>query len=158
MLTHYRARRRLGAYLDGALDDADNRWTERHLTTCAACQAEVEQLRRLKTLIADASAVPEPDWTGFFPGIVRGIEDERRAAATPARAPARRWWPQWAMGGAALASLALGFVLWQGTGIPAEAAVVVTDADTENPGGTVMVYSAPEKDLAVVWVFDGETR
>jgi anti-sigma factor RsiW len=159
VLTHYRARRRLGAYLDGALEQADARRVERHLTACSACQDEVAQLRRLKSLIAEASAVPEPDWTGFFPGIVRGIEDERRAATTAVRrAPARRWWRQWAMGGAALASVALAVVLWQGARVPAEAAVLVTDANTENPAATVMVYSAPEKDLAVVWVFDSEAQ
>jgi anti-sigma factor RsiW len=159
VLTHYRARRRLGAYLDGALDPGDAGWVERHVAACGTCRTEVDQLRRLKTLVAAASAaVPEPDWTGFFPGIVRGIDEERRAATAVPRARARRFWPRWAMGGAALASAALAFVLWQGGSGPgsAEAAVLVSAADTEQPGATVMVYSAPEKDLAVVWVFDGE--
>jgi len=158
VLTHYRARRRLGAYLDGALPDTDARWLERHLAGCVACQGEVGELRRVKALVVQVAAVPEPDWTGFFPGIVRGIQDEHRSAA-PAPAPhVRRLWPQWAMGGAALASAALAFVLWQGGGAPgtAEAAVLVNGANTENPGATVMVYTAPEKDLAVVWLFDGE--
>ena len=157
MLTCYRTRRRLGAYLDGALDDVQTRAAERHLTGCATCQAEVAQLRRLKTLVAEVSAVPEPDWTGFFPGIVRGIEDERRAVAAPQR-HARRLWPQWAVGGAAVATAALAFVFWQGGRVPpaAEAAVQVHAANTENPGGTVMVYTPAEKDLAVVWVFDSD--
>ena len=119
----------------------------------------MEQLRRVKALVAEVAAVPEPDWTGFFPGIVRGIQDERRGVA---EAPVRRtWrlWPQWAMGGAALASLALALVLWQGGYIPgsAEASVLVNGANTENPGATVMVYTSPEKNLAVVWLFDGES-
>jgi anti-sigma factor RsiW len=156
VLTHYRARRRLGAYLDGALPEADARWIERHVAGCAVCHAEAGQLRRVKALVVEAATIPEPDWTGFFPGIVRGIEDERRAVAPAPRA--RRLWPQWAMGGVALASAALALVLWQGGQRPAtaEAAVLVNGANTDNPGATVMVYASPEKDLAVVWLFDGD--
>jgi len=36
---------------------------------------------------------------------------------------------------------------------PSEAGVMVTSARTEDPRGTVMVYSTPEQDVAVVWVF-----
>ena len=154
MLTCYRARKRLGAYLDGALGEGDARWTERHLAGCATCQGEVAELRRVKALVAEAvAAIPEPDWTGFFPGIVRGIQDEQRAPA-PSRSVSH-WWPRWAMGGAAVATAALALVLWHGGRgpLPAEASVSVTDADTEDPGATVMVYSSAEKDLAVVWLF-----
>jgi anti-sigma factor RsiW len=157
VLTCYRARKRLGAYLDRALDEKDARWTERHLGGCASCQQEVAALRRIKALVAAAaSAVPEPDWTGFFPGIVRGIEDERRAGTTAPPMRVRRLWPQWAMGGAALASIALAFILWQGGRTPgsAEAGVVVHAAETERPDATVMVYTPHGQDLAVVWVFD----
>ena len=38
---------------------------------------------------------------------------------------------------------------------PAEA-VIVNAANSEHPGASVMVYSPPERDLAVVWVFDSE--
>jgi anti-sigma factor RsiW len=153
-LTCYRARKRLGAYLDGALGEQDARWTERHLATCSACRAEVDQLRRVTALVVEASSVPEPDWTGFFPGIVRGIEDEERAPAPAASQRGWRWWPQWAMGGAAVVTAGLVLVLWQGGSVPdpAEASVRVTAADTEDPGVTVMVYSSAEKDLAVVWL------
>jgi anti-sigma factor RsiW len=157
VLTCYRARKVLGAYLDGALGEGDARWTERHLAACAACQAEVAQLRRIKALIAETAAVPEPDWTGFFPGIVRGIQDEQRAEA-PEPARAWRWWPQWAMGGAAVATAALALVLWHGAGVPlpAEASVRVHAADTDDPGATVMVYTSAEKDLAVVWLLSSD--
>ena len=161
MLTCYQVRRRLGAYLDNALDGGDARWVERHLTGCPSCQGEIGQLRRVKALVAAAAAaIPEPDWTGFFPGIVRGIEDERQGVAPAPIRPVRRFWPQWAMGGAALASLALVFVLWQGGRLSdgAEAAVLVNGANTEDPAATVMVYSSPEKDLAVVWLFDSDER
>ena len=37
---------------------------------------------------------------------------------------------------------------------PPAAAISVSSADTDHPRGTVMIDSPPEKDLAVVWVFD----
>ena len=157
-LSCYRARKRLGAWLDGALSAADADWTKRHVAGCERCGAEVAELRRMKTLVAEVAAVPEPDWTGFFPGIVRGIQDERSA---PAVAPRRPWWgfsTLWAMGGAAVAAAALAVVLWQGGHMPApaEASVLVNSAESESPGATVMVYTPPSKDLAVVWVFDND--
>jgi anti-sigma factor RsiW len=158
VLTCYRTRRRLGAYLDGALGEDVAHSTERHLSGCTTCQGEAAELRRVKVLVLEASAVPEPDWTGFWPGVVRGIEDARRGAA-PAR-PRRvlRFWSQWAVGGAAIAALALALVFWQGARgpVPAEAGVLVNAAATEHPGATVMVYAPPEQDLAVVWIFDSD--
>ena len=98
----------------------------------------------------------EPDWTGFWPGIVRGIEDERHRVVPASPRPAWRLWPQWAMGGAAVAALALSLVVWQGARgpVPAEAGVLVHSANTEHPGGSVMVYTPPDQNMAVVWVFD----
>ena len=60
------------------------------------------------------------------------------------------------MGGAAVAALALAFVSWQGARgpVPAEAGVLVSSADTEHPTATVMVYTPPDRDMAVVWLFD----
>jgi len=158
VLTCYRVRRRLGAYLDGALPAGETRWTEQHVTSCASCQREVGQIRRIKTLVAEASAVPEPDWTGFWPGIVRGIEDERRRVVPAPPRPAWRLWPQWAMGGAAVAAVALSLVVWQGARgpVPAEAGVLVNAAHSEHPGATVMVYAPPDRNMAVVWVFDSD--
>ena len=51
-------------------------------------------------------------------------------------------------------------ILWQLPRSPfipqAAAAISVTSADTNHPSGTVMIYSPPEKDLAVVWVFSDD--
>jgi anti-sigma factor RsiW len=149
VLTCYRTRRQLGAYLDGALGPDGVRLTERHLSSCATCQGEIGQLRRVKRALAESAAVPEPDWTGFFPGIVRGIAQQRVTPAPARRRPAFAFWPQWA----------LAFVIWQGGRVPvaAEAGVHVAAATTEHPSATVMVYTPPEKDLAVVWVFDSDS-
>jgi hypothetical protein len=98
----------------------------------------------------------EPDWTGFWQGVVRGIEDRREVRPVPER---RRWWqsdwrPRWALGGAMAAMvMAVGVWMFAPGPRPSEAGVVVTSASTEAPGGTVLVYSTKEQDVAVVWVF-----
>jgi hypothetical protein len=113
-------------------------------------------LRRLKGLMRRTLAPPEPDWTGFWQGVVRGIEAGREARPVPA---ARRWWqpawgPRWALGGALAAALLTTIGVWQWMPSPhLDAGVLVTSATTDDPRGTVMVYSTPEQDVAVVWVF-----
>ncbi len=95
-------------------------------------------------------ASPEPDWTGFWPGVVRGIQDVRQPAIVAKR---RRWKPRWAVGGTAVAAVTLSMVLWFGNWPSgSEESAVVTSAETQYPGGT-MVYHTPDK-VAVVWVFD----
>ncbi len=158
MLTCYRTRRRIGAYLDGALDEGVARSTAAHLETCEECGREATQLRCLHAALQRTLTLPEPDWTGFWQGVVRGIEDHREP--TPVRA-GRPWWvpawrPRWALGSAlaAAALVSLGVWQWAPPGAPpAQAGVLVTSALTEDPRGTVMVYSTPEQDVAVVWVF-----
>jgi len=128
VLSHYLNRRRLGAYLDGALDEETARSTAAHLATCGVCQREAEGLRRLRLLLQRDSAVADPDWTGF-------------------------WGPQWALGGALAAALLLSIGVWQfvPSGSPQDG-VIVRSASTGDPRATVMVYGPPERDVAVVWV------
>lgn len=153
MLTHYLTRRRLGAYLDGALDDATARATAAHLVTCAVCRGEVEGLRRLRALLHDTLAAAEPDWTGFWPGVVRGVDAAKSARPVPV-ASRRAWWrPQWALGGALAAALLVSVGVWQfGPGGAPQDGVIVRSASTGDPGAIVMVYGPPERDVAVVWV------
>ena len=157
MLTCYRTRRRLGAYLDGALDQETARSTSTHLASCGGCQREVGELRHLHGLLVGNLTPAQPDWTGFWQGVVRGIEDQREVRPVPAR---RSWWPailghRWAFGSGLAAALLLMVGVWQySVGVrPSEAGVLVTSAATDDPRGTVMVYSTPEQDVAVVWVF-----
>jgi hypothetical protein len=100
----------------------------------------------------------EPDWTGFWQGVVRGIEASRREA--PVRAQPGWLQPKWALSGVLAAALLVSVTFWQinpwqltkrHTG--PEGRVLVTSADSEDPRATVMVYSTPEQDVAVVWVF-----
>ena len=148
MLTCYRTRRRLGAWLDGALEAGTARSTAAHVAACGVCQREVGELRRLHTLLSRTASVRDPDWTGFWPGVVRGIQDRRTVA--PVRSTSRRWRPQWAVGALA-AALLVSLGVWQFTP-GTEPGVLVSSASTGDPRATVMVYGPPERDVAIVWV------
>jgi anti-sigma factor RsiW len=154
VLTCYRTRKKIGAYLDQALDAETASATAAHLASCEGCRREAETLRRLHALLQRNLAPAQPDWTGFWQGVVRGIEDRKTA---PMR---RHWWqqawrPRWAVGSALAAALLVTLGVWQfsPSPVPSSAGVMVTSARTEDPRGTVMVYSTPEQDVAVVWVF-----
>lgn len=159
VLTCYLTRRRVGAFLDRALGDRQSRSTSAHLARCGRCQREADQLRTLRmALHASVIAADPPDWTGFWPGIVRGVEDGRPGA--PLRIDAG-WWrrrvlsrPRVAFGGALAAAVLVSMTLWQvlAPTVAPEAPAFVTSANTEDPRGTVLVYSPPERDLTVVWV------
>jgi len=156
VLTCYRTRRRIGAYLDGALDEAASRSAAAHVAACPTCRKEADGLRRLRTMLRVSLHAPEPEWSGFWPGIVRGIEETRRLEPVASR---RRWswgWspPRLAFGGL-VAALLISLGVWQFASGPAqsEASVMVSSAATEDPRATLMVYSTPERDVAVVWVF-----
>ena len=158
MLSCLRVRRRIGAYLDGALEGAQADAAARHLAGCATCRRQADGLRRTQALLqrslSPAASAAEPDWTGFWPGIVRGIEDGRRAA--PATVATRVWLrPRWALGGALVAAFLVSMTLWQTTQTPPAlgAPVIVRAAHTEHPQGSVMVYHAPDQEMTVVWVF-----
>src|SRR6267142_5937579 len=151
VLSHYLNRRRLGAYLDGALDDGTARSTAAHLATCGVCQREAEGLRRLRALLQQTIVMAEPDWTGFWPGVVRAVDAAKTARPVPAAR--RAWRPQWALGGALAAALLVSIGVWQfGPNGTQPDGVIVRSASTRHPGATVMVYGTPERDVAVVWV------
>lgn len=157
---HFRAQRRLGAYFDGALNETETRAMTAHVSQCTKCSREIAQLRQLRPLFEGALPTPPPpDWTGFWAGVVRGIEADRHPSPAP-RPVWRRWvvQPRVVFGGVltAVALLSL-LTVWQVFYSPTvpEAAVIVRSARTDLPGG-VMVYASPEQDLTVVWVFDSD--
>jgi anti-sigma factor RsiW len=157
VLTCYRTRRRIGAYLDDALGDRASSKAFAHIAGCPRCHAELASLRRLEAMLREGSPSPSlPDWTGFWEGVRRGVE----APAVEHRIRPRRVRPRLVVGTAAALAVGASVIFWQIPRTPlssqAVAAVTVNSADTQRPGGTVMIYSPPEKDLAVVWVFTEE--
>ena len=154
MLTCYRTRRRIGAYLDDALGDRASSKASAHIAGGPRCHAELTSLRRLGAMLRETSpSAGLPDWTGFWEGVRRGIEAPR----VEVRARPRRLRPRLVAGTAAALAVGASVIFWQIPRTlltsPASAAVTVSSADTHRPGSTVMIYSPPERDLAVVWVF-----
>ena len=153
----YRTRRQIGAFLDGALTGAESALTAGHVAACARCRSEVDSLSKLSGMLRRSlsSKPTAPEWTGFWEGVRRGIEDVRPAALSRARSRWRR--PRFVVATASTFAIAAALTLWGAPHTPftprPAAAISVTSADTEHPEGTVMVYSPPEKDLVVVWVF-----
>jgi hypothetical protein len=101
----------------------------------------------------------ESDWAGFWPGIVRGIEDAKhRRIPAPVVSSGNWWWrPRLTLGGALVAAALVSVTLWQLSSGPLplapEAPIFVSSAHTEDPRGSVVVYSPHEvQDVAVVWV------
>ena len=156
MLNCYRTRRRIGAYLDDALDGGASSRTAAHIAGCARCHAELTSLRRLASMLRESAPSPAlPDWTGFWEGVRRGIERPGVAVM-----PRPRWRLRLVAGAAAALVVGVSVVLWQAPRSPftsqAAAEISVNSANTNHPRGTVMVYSPPEKDIAVVWVFSDD--
>jgi anti-sigma factor RsiW len=170
-------RRRLGAYQDGELSSAARARTAGHLARCAGCAGEVRALERLGAALA--LEAPDPGdavWDTFWPQV-----RARMAAAGPADDAALPR-PAWSWGsllgdrrlafGSALAAGALAVVVlapWQQpeqpltpvapvvTVVPAPPAqdsdVVVQSVETADPQSSVMVFSNPDAEVTVVWVF-----
>ena len=155
MLRCYRTRRRIGAYLDGALADGESVLVADHVAVCRRCHAELASLRGIVEILRGSTSVPAPEWSGLWEGIRHGIERSRLDVSIRARPG---WRPRLVLATAAMCAIVAVVVLWQAPLLRptprADAAISVSSADTAHPRGTVMIYSPPEKDLAVVWVFD----
>jgi anti-sigma factor RsiW len=157
VLSCYRTRRQIGAYLDRALPEPAARTTAVHVERCSRCRRELGELERVRSLVRTLSQPRDPDWTGFWQGIVRGVEDRRVPARVHAPTRGWRWRPQLAFGGLVAAAVLATLTFWQmGNIFPTRDSVTIGSANTDNPDSTVMVYSTPEHDMAVVWVFDTE--
>lgn len=94
-LEHRECTESLGAYVLGALPDAESAQVELHLAACRECQAEVEWLR----VAADAlpASVPQidppPALKDRLMGIVEAEAELLRAAGQAADRPPRHWRP-----------------------------------------------------------------
>jgi hypothetical protein len=152
-------RPRLERLVDGTLGPRAGRWASAHAARCARCGGEVEQLTRIRQLVQSAAPhVADPDWAGFWPAVRAGIA---REAPRPVR---ESWWlPYWkpvwghprvALGSLMVSSLALALVFWPGAPVTLAAPVVVQEVSSADPDRSVMVYSSPDDDVTVIWVFN----
>lgn len=169
-------RRQLDAYQDGELSPRARGRVASHVGRCEACGRELTALGRLrKALTPTAVDAPEAVWAAFWPQVRARI-----ATAAPAPEPTwRRVWgalrsrPRLALA-PALAAGALAVVAvvapWQrapqppapppatgsgvATGQPAALdQVVIQSIETADPDVPVMIYSSPDSDVTVLWVF-----
>lgn len=99
----------VGAYVLDAVDDIERAAFDRHLDTCKACSAEVEELRETTARLADASwSVPPPS---LRRDVLARIAVTRQV--TPRRVTVERRRPVW---GRRLAAVAAAVALAAGTG------------------------------------------
>lgn len=81
----------LGAYLDGELSAARRQKVQAHLNACAACQAELESLRRVSALLQSA---PMPEFTpadAFASRLAQRLP-RQRTDEKPAGRPSLLWY------------------------------------------------------------------
>jgi anti-sigma factor RsiW len=172
-------RRRLGAFRDGELGSAARVRVAGHLERCAGCATELAALGRLRLALSmGAPEPPEAVWDAFWPQV-----RARMATAPVESAARRPWapvlaHPRLAFGsGLAVAAVALLAILasWQPARVPpapeapgvagsitvppasgvapAAVPVVVQSVETAAPDSSVMVFTSPDADTTVVWVF-----
>ncbi|RPJ20874.1 MAG: hypothetical protein EHM33_27520 [Chloroflexi bacterium] len=81
----------LNAYLDGELNSRQLQHVEAHLTECQVCQAELESLERLSSLLQE---VPAPEFTSpeRFAAQVNLRLPHERAATSEKKAFEIGWW------------------------------------------------------------------
>jgi hypothetical protein len=160
-LTCFWTKRRLAPYLDGALSPGLAPKVEGHLQGCAGCRREASRLERQRGLLrGDLGVVPDPDWSEFWGGIRRRILTERarpwREAWGEGLWRPVSWYPRLALGGALAGAVVLAAMLWQ-SGPPQTlvpfAGVVVSAVETAHPDGNLVVFSSPEEEMTVIWVF-----
>ena len=152
-------RPRLERLVDGALGERAGRAVTSHAARCPRCGGEMEQLTRLRLLLrSSAPDVADPEWAGFWPAVRVRIASE---APRPVR---ESWWlpfwkpvwghPRMALGSLMVSSLALALVLWPSAPVTLGPPVVVQDVSSADPDRSVMVYSSPDDDVTVIWVFN----
>jgi anti-sigma factor RsiW len=103
---HENIRELLHAYVDGELDLANTRETERHLQSCAGCRATEKAIRELRSaLTSEATAYRAP----------AHLRRNVRAALRREAKTSRQTLSPWLMfaTGAAFGAIILGFVLFQ---------------------------------------------
>lgn len=158
-------RHRLERHVDGALSARAAHSVAAHVDRCVACRREVERLNRLRTLVHGARPEPtDPDWASFWPGIQAGIMTQAPKPVSDG------WWlplwkpfwghPRLVFGGVLVSVLTAVLMLWPSPPVSVPTAmatpVVVQDVAATDPERSVMVYSSPDDDVTVIWVFNSD--
>ncbi len=159
-------RRRIGPYLDQALPEGQVRGVARHLNGCARCRQWAYGQERVTALLRGlAVETTEPRWNEFWPGVRSRILSESPLAGRSSThlrwvSGVRAVWPlerlpRLAVGSAMAALLLFGLFLWRSDERvePQSPAIVVRAIEMPNPNTSVMVFSAPEHEMTVIWVF-----
>lgn len=74
----------LGAYHDGELHGARLRHVEGHLVECATCQAELDEIRNLSTLLQDTSSIGDfPHSERFVANLAISLPRQSEQPQTP---------------------------------------------------------------------------
>jgi anti-sigma-K factor RskA len=149
-----------GAYAVDALDDVERAEFEKHLATCASCQAEVDGLRETAGMLADLTTVAPPP--ALRDAVLADIHTVRPLAPrTRAEAPRRRRWLVAVAAAAAVAVLGAGAAVWQPWHRESAPTATLVDRVIDAPdaqrvdgnvagGGSVSVYRSVSLDRAVV--------
>jgi anti-sigma factor RsiW len=171
--------RRLDAFQDGELAPASRARTEAHLARCPGCADELATLGRLRTALTAAIAEP-PDavWDAFWPQVrsrIAAAPVDEEAIRPPSWLSRLGPW-RFAIGSALAVAIALLVVVapWQRQpdqrpglqiampALPAESppgglavtpAAMVESVETGDPQSSVMVFTNPDSEMTVVWVF-----
>jgi anti-sigma-K factor RskA len=156
-----RTAERLEKYFDGEMTEHERNLVRDHLLECRTCQAELNYLKELHTLIA--TPVDEAARQEDFPWVWQKIERRIQAEEKPSRLQSLREWLAlspflrrrvWvpALAVALLVAAAAPFLM-EITSSPSAASVVVyVESQTNN----VMVYESEtdQETAVVIWLFE----
>jgi anti-sigma factor RsiW len=103
---HVEASSLLAWYANGTLEATEQARVDRHIRECAACSREVEELRRLQTLLRGEEAERR---TAVSRQRARALLDHEERSSLRAGRPARKWraLPGWALAALVLQSVLL---------------------------------------------------
>ena len=83
MLSHATAQEWLIPYTDGMLSADERRRIDTHLSGCAACGGEVDQLRKLNLVLISLPSAPPLAFAPFWMKLQMALPAPRRSAAAP---------------------------------------------------------------------------
>lgn len=162
---------RLGAYVDGHLDDSRRRRLEAHVGSCQGCAAELQRLLTVRDHMRGCLAVslPAQDAARFWENVERKIHEGK--AARWSRVDRLRelfwihprlWWASAAVLGTTVLLFTADLVLRPSIPPPAPLAPMdapvrtVVESVEGGPNSSVVLFSTPDEQLKIIWVLERE--